>query len=165
MLQNPDELVWVLSSRPSGDSFPNSGATTTKLYRVLERAGLLFCVHVTDFVKFRGPGPDAMADADIDKPITGAEGTTTLREVSLSCLEAEWAVAPPRTVLVAGNRAQGWIREQAALSASRGFSKFLKELAATTVPVISWMAWGVTTEDIATAWSRSIPRCGRLDTQ
>ncbi len=153
VLQNLDALIWVLSSRPSRDPFPN-GATTTNLYRVLQRMNVLSRVHVADFVKFRGPGPDSKADVGLDDPIAGID--TTLRQVSLDCLKEEWEVAPPTVVLVSGFKTQKWVKAQMELSSSSRFAPFLKEIYAAMVPVKSWMAHGVKMDEIVDEWSRAI---------
>jgi hypothetical protein len=141
MLPTQSQLVWVLSTRPSGDGFPNSGGTTTRLYNVLRSAGLLDRVHVTDYVKFRGPGPDSRADHGVDETIVIDGIQRTLRDVSLRCLEAEWTMAPPAIVLVAGRKAQSWINRQLDGTIASRSAAFVEPLRAAMIPVTSWMAY------------------------
>lgn len=149
VLTKPEKLIWVLSSRPSSDGFPNSGGTTTRLYNVLAATGILDCVHVTDFVKFRGPGPDQKADAGVDDSVVVDGASRTLRELSLRCLEAEWQTAPPRAVLVAGAKAQAWIINQIGQVPMSGAKEFLRAIGEVIVPVTSWMAMA---PNIAAEW-------------
>lgn len=157
VLNNSDDLVWILSSRPSSDSFPNSGPTTTKLYRVLKEAGLLDRAHITDFIKIHGPGPDALAGRDFAELLVAGESGTSVREVSLRCLDAEWDVAPPRTVLVAGGITFRWIRDQLSRPGSTAESTLLRNLGVAMKPVTSWMAMkrDTTIEVIADEWRRA----------
>lgn len=152
----PDErgLVWILSSRPSNSSFPNRSGTTTRLYNILRQAEFMDRAHITDFIKFRGPGPDSRADDKLDFKLKDGR---TLREVSLDCLRSEWQLLPPCVVLVAGGKAQTWLSEWLKVLSSKNLSerRFLDDLRSKMRPVTSWMA-SIPQSVIAADWKLKV---------
>lgn len=92
--------LWVMSARPSSNAYP--GAVSTNLLNVLRKNGWLERTHVTNVIKFRGPGPDQQADQGLNEQ---------LWSLSLTALMSEFAETDPDLVLVAGNKAQQWVRD------------------------------------------------------
>ncbi len=150
--------VFILSSRPSRKAFPNLNGSTTWLYEVLVRANLLAGAHVTDLVKFRGPGPDASADEGIDKP---TDAGLTLRQGSFLCFMEEFNYLRPCTVVLAGGKVQKWITHRVGLGLSDGERQFIEQMRLRAVSVTSWMATTkdgkpYSKDDIAREWREKI---------
>lgn len=137
---------WVLSSRPSCGAFPSH--TTTKLVNLLSRLDWLEDTHVCDVIKFRGPGPDALADEGL---------TEEMWRVSLDLLAQEFALTNPEVVLVAGRRSQQWVRGMLASRSNGPHGAFLAALESRVRFVTSWMAY-VPTEDLVRQWTEATGR-------
>jgi hypothetical protein len=96
--------VFVISTRPSSGSFPSPSGTI--LYKILKASDILPDAHITDLVKFRGPGPDTSRDRGLGLPEWRA---------SLDCLVREVAVLRPRRFLVvpgAWEWVKGWVERR-----------------------------------------------------
>lgn len=150
-------FVWVLSSRPSNSSFPNRGNSTSKLYNVLLQAGLMARAHVTDFIKFRGPGPDSLAGKGLDIKLRDGR---TLEEISFDCLVREWQLLPPCVILVAGGKVQSWVSRRLHVLSSKsdlseGERRFLNDFRDKLRPVTSWMAY-VDQSRIVAEWKLTV---------
>lgn len=140
-------FVWMLSIRPSDESFPSpNGGSATKLYVVLKSAGLLERAHLTTIIKFCGAGPGSLAEEGLRYELP--DGRTIL-EVSLACLMREYRLLPPRVVLVAGRAAQDWLRRQ------RTANDLLGDLWGKMKPVPSWLASNMDQATIVREWARA----------
>ncbi len=106
---------WVVSTRPSSGAFPSSSCTA--LYKLLSnidpQSSFLSQVHVTDLMKFRGPGPDGKKNEGL---------TLDMWRISVECLRSEWAVLQPSQILLT-KQAAAWVGDLIA-------DRFWKQLAA-----------------------------------
>ncbi len=97
---------WVVSTRPSSGAFPSPSCTA--LYRLLSNIGpeepFLPRVHVTDLVKFRGPGSDAKKNEGV---------TLDMWRISIECLQCEWAVLQPSQIVLT-KQAAAWFDDPVA---------------------------------------------------
>ena len=137
------DCFWILSSRPSSAPYPNPKGSTTKLVKLLQASDLLGQAYVTDFIKFRGAGPDAQALRGVDKKAGGASSPTeTLWRVSLKCLVAEWKGHPGKRILIAGGKAgEFWAKaSEEAIAEGGDVEETIRAMSPLVRPVPSWMA-------------------------
>lgn len=145
--EHDNSFVWVLSIRPSDEPFPNpAGGSATKLRDVLKGTGLFERAHMTNVIKFRGAGPSSLAEEGLAHELPGRK---TVLEASLACLFKEYALLPPRVVLVAGKAAQDWLNRH------HTANDLLNDLWAKMKPVPSWLA-SVDQVTIVSEWARAV---------
>ncbi len=136
--------IWVLTSRPSSNVFP--AMVTTRLVNLLRENGWLGQTHVTDVIKFRGPGPDSQADTGL---------TDNLWELSLNALSREFAETEPEVVLVAGGKTRDWVNAE--LTPRCGRFPELVRLLERQVHVRSWIR---APRSIAGDWREAVKAAG-----